>query len=270
MTDARREPWTLVEALAAPDEESDQVAAQSVERYRAWTRPLEAVFIVDEDGGASYEARASNGTLRERDYRTEHQVLHVQADPAWAAQRATGPLGMDRQSRPSRDGLERLDLPTGTVQMRITNVDLASSPPTIMRVFGWTWEVYRHLGLRACSFYAAVALPRVMVGYEFDQGFVYTSSSSNSAALHVIWRSGESEIELVIANHEGVDAPSDGDCQRTTGTVRFADLYADDHRVVEEAAAALSLQELANVAQPMPSETSPWRWQWSGGRIRSQ
>lgn len=263
MVDARNEPWTVVEASAEPDDGEDEVASQSVERYRAWIRPREAVLIVDDAGGVSSEARASNGTLRERDYRAEHQVLHVQADPTWAVQRATGPLGIDRQTSFSRDGPERVDLPTGTVLLRTSMVDLASSPPALTRVFGWTWEVYRHLGLRACSLYAGGALPRLLAGLEFDQGFAFTSSTSNSAALHVVWRSGEGEVELVIANHEGVDAPSDKNCQRATGKVRFADLYADDHDLIEESAEAVRLKELANITQPMPTEASPWQWRWS-------
>lgn len=262
MANTRDELWSYAEAVGIPEVPPDQLELHRRQRYRLWTRQSEAVFIVDENESPLHEARLYGRTLRERSYRNRHQVLHLRADPRWALERVAGPFGQtgadQRQLGP--DGLQRIELPTGTVVIRNLRVDLQSVPPTTTRVWKWSWEVYRRLKLPECFPFAGADLPVVLVGFAFHDAFLFTASTSNAATLHVVWRSRDSEVELVIGNHDGVGARSDVQCKRAMGPVRFADLYSDDPQVIASGVDYLGLKGLARVRDGMPSESSPGRW----------
>jgi len=250
----------MVEIIAEPTQVADRQDFSPM-RFRRWTRGLDVVLLVYEGDDLAFEARAANGRLRERSYSTRHQVLNMWADPEWAAARASGLFDTETLGT-LRQGVEQeLILPSGPVVARLLATGYGEPPPTV-RVWGWSWEVYRHARLEQCSGVAAAALPQRIGDYSFLAGLLFTASTSNAASLHVIWGSGANEIELVIGEHEGATAETDRGSGRVAGSVRFADVHADDHHDLPSAMEVLDLDRLASLIERMPVEESPGRLVW--------
>jgi hypothetical protein len=263
--------WRYFEAVELGDQPADQADTASSagrQRFYLWISGLAVVLFVTEDESPVFEARASNGTLRERAYPIRHQVIRLGADPVWAAERAAGPFG----GRATMAGFgdlgsslpNSIDLPSGPVALKYLAVSELRDPPSTVRVNNWSWEDYRTLNLRQTVPFARVNLPSELVGFSFNAAFLFTSSAEREAVLHVVWKSADGrEMELVVGNHsEAVDEDGDDDSIRYSGRVRFADLYSAEPQVLGRAAELLGLRLLAAEEEPLPSERSPWRRNW--------
>jgi hypothetical protein len=276
--------WLATEALVTTTTDGQEAELTGAVIATLWERPQRAMSLIhDEAGNPLLEFRAGPGWLRERDYPIRHQVLRqgfptaaglaIVDDVFRGATRASGATAL-------REGETALLAPDGSVaRITITGgwVSRLMTPafstawdygfqrtvvavevlPAVSR--DWTWELYvNRRPPKLAQLLGVAGLPRSVANLGFDEGFLYFSSSAAAGTIHVVWRDGHDEVELVVGQSDPswVNVGVDDLARTSVRSMRYALVRATDTALLGKALQEIDPDVYAVPLGPLPVMTT--------------